>query len=571
MLGKKEYIGLDLRENAINVAQIKVEGKKIKLVKLDRYSLVEKIKRSSADAEDRLSGGESIDEEQEAESIFGLEEEEEMDFEEESGEIDEDDIDFDDLEDEKEEEDLMSLDMVDETETAQSNEVLLYNILTDIDPGHVNAGLNVGAGNTIFQIIRDTDFNEVKKKDLIEDLEQKLESIYGVSKSSDYYNYEVREDGSLILASIEDEPAMLRLVNRARDLYTGKITIEEVLSDEISLVGMIKANYDLQPEEITGVLQIGESQSRISFLKGNEIWKVSPLINEGTQNKSFLNTVFSKILFQLDTGEVPNLDRIILANNTIGEEAVNFFQQNFSDIEVSNFRYDEEKFDYGNIDPDVAKNFTTAIATAWAASGADREAFPDLSLLPDYVVERQKIFKLQWHGILLLVLIFLSPVTVNYFYQQNAAQIESLNNDVNRLQSQITQINPTVESTNQVMNELDQLREKLVLLDTLSKGSREWSTKLDILNNGIDRIGSTWLTSMSQSNDGTFIQGYTLFRSRIPRIVELFDEATLLNVTIREIREQEVFEFSISIKEFAEDPAAYSPPKPEDLQQILNN
>ncbi|MDZ7715004.1 MAG: hypothetical protein U5J95_02210 [Balneolaceae bacterium] len=379
MLGNKDYIGLDLRENFIQVAHVRSEGGMIKLVKLDKFSLVEKIKsKSSVEGDSYSDAGDVFADEQEADSIFGLEEGEDEGEEEIEGEDVKEDLSFEDLEDEVEEveeEDLMSLDMVDETETAQSNEVLLYNIISGIDAEKVTVGLNIRAGNAIFQIIRDTDFNEVKKKDLIQDLEQKLESIYGVSKSSDYYSYEVREDGSLVLASIEDQPPLLELVDNVREMYTGKITINEIFPDEVSLVGMIKANYDLQPDEITGVLQFGQKSSRIFFLKGNEIWQVSPIINEGTDNKSFLNTVFSKILFQLDTGEVPNLDRIILANNSLGEDAVEFFQQNFSDISVSNFTYNERSLISEDTDR-MSNSFTTSIALAWAASGNDKRIIP---------------------------------------------------------------------------------------------------------------------------------------------------------------------------------------------------
>lgn len=571
MLGNKDYIGLDLREDSIHVAHIRAEGGKVRLVKLDKFGLVDKIKKKAGSKVETLSAEADVYEEEDADSIFGFDDDEEEEKIEAENVEDEDNLNFEDLDDEVEEEDLMSLDMVDETETAQTNEVLLYNILSGIDTSKVTVGINIRAGNTIFQIIRDTDFNEVKQKNLKQDLEEKLESIYGESKTEDFYSYEVREDGSLVLASIEDEPPLLGLVNRVRELYTGKILISEVLPDEVSLVGMIRINYSLQPDEITGVLQFGERTSRIIFLKGREIWQVSPIINEGTNNKSFLNTVFSKILFQLDTGEVPNLDRIILANNSLGDEAVEFFQENFSDISVSNFDYDEEKFDPGNVEADVIASFTTSIATAWATSGLDKEVFPDLSLIPAYVAERQKIFKLQWHGIVLLLFIFLSPVTFNYFYQQNAQKIDNLSTELDQINGQIEQINPIVESTNQITSELAQLREKLVLLDTLSQGSREWSTKFDILNNGVQNVRSTWITSMSESNNGTFIQGYTLFRNRIPQIVDLFKEATLLNVTIQNVREKEVFQFSIIVKEFADDPSAYSPPKPDDLQEILNN
>jgi len=568
MFGSKEFIGLVLEGEAIKMAHVKVEGDKLHLLKLDKYSLVEPIKSKTTGQQDSFEEADTFEEE-DADDIFGFDDEDDTEDEDELAELDLDNLDEEESEGESPDE-LMALDMVDEAESgAQSNEILLYNILSGIDPNRINVGINIPAGNTIFQIIRDTDFNEVKKKDLIEDVESKLQSIYGQTKSSDNYSYEVREDGSLLLASVEEEGALLQLLNRVDELYTGKLTINEVLPDEVALVGMVRANYDLQPNEITGIIQFSPNKCRVVFMSGNEIWQVSPIINEGTNSKSFLNTLFSKILFQLDTGEVPNLDRIILANNTIGDEAIEFLQNNFSDVIVSNFRFNENKFDFEDIDPALSNSFTTSIGMAWAASEFDKSSYPGLSLLPEYVKERQKIFKLQWHGVFLLVLIFLTPITFNYFYQQNVQQIDDLSSDLTQLNSQIEQIEPTVQATNELSNNLSLLREKLVLLDTLSQGSREWSAKLDILNEGMRPIENTWVTSMTQAQNGTFVEGYTLYRNRIPRVVNIFAQATLLNVTIEDIREQEVYRFSILVSEFAEDPSVYSLPKSDELREIL--
>jgi len=567
MFGPKEFTGLVLEGDAIKMARVRVEANKLRLLKLDQFSLVEPIKTKSPSQAESFEESDSFEEEVDADSIFGFEDEEEDEEEDEVlG-----DLDLDNLDEEEPEEDTMSLDMVEEADSggAQSNEILLYNVLTAIDTQNVNVGVNVPAGNAIFQIIRDTNFKDVKKKDLIEDLENKLQSIYGQAKSSDNYAYEVRDDGSLVLASVEEESALLKLINRADDLYSGKLIVKEVLPDEAALVGLVRANYNLQPDEITGIIQFSPNKCRVVFMTGNEIWQVSPIINEGTNSKSFLNTLFSKILFQLDTGEVPNLDRIILANNTIGDDAIDFLQNNFSDVVVSNFRFNEEKFDYEDIDEDLANSFTTAISLAWAASEFEKKSYPNLSLLPSYVIERQKIFKLQWHGIILLALIFLAPITFNYFYQQKARQIENLSSELQTINAQITQVEPTVQATNEISNDLAQLREKLVLLDTLSNGSREWQAKLDILNEGMRPIENSWITSMTQAQNGTFVEGYSLYRNRIPRVVNIFSDATLLNVTIEEMREQEVFRFSILVNEFAVSDSVYSLPKTDELKEIL--
>ncbi|MEL7834565.1 hypothetical protein [Fodinibius sp. Rm-B-1B1-1] len=565
MFGKNEYVGIAVQDDLIRVAQLRVEGNSVRIVKLDRFSLVERIK-SQSQSQNRNAHAEEdsvFEEDADADSIFGLEEDEES--EEESIE---DELDLSELEEDTSNEEV-GLDMVEESEAPQSNELLLYNILADIDSDKVNLGLNIPAGDTIFQVIRDTDFSEVKKKDLIEDLEAKLESIYGTPKSPDNYSYEIREDGSLLLGSVEDESVTLQAINRTRELYTGKLIIQDIIPDEVGLVGMVRANYELDPDEMTGIIQFGKESCRVVFMKGEEVWLVSPIINEGTEKKSFMNTVFSKILFQLDTGEVPSLDRIILANNTKGAEAVDFFKQNFPDIHVEDLQVKEEYIESESVESSAIPAFTTAIATALAASGAKADVFPDISFVPKYVEDRQKIFKLQWHGLLILFLIFLTPITFNYFYTQNAQQIDSYSSELNQMNSQLERLDPIVEEVGQLEQDLSVLKEKLTMLDTLTQGSKEWSEKLDMLNKGVDGVNNTWITSFSQSGDGTFIQGYTLYRNRIPEIVNIFDEATLLSVNNETIREKQVYTFSILIQSFAASDSIYSPSSPEEVKNLI--
>jgi hypothetical protein len=282
-----------------------------------------------------------------------------------------------------------------------------------------------------------------------------------------------------------------------------------------------------------------------------------------------MNTIFSKILFQLDTGEVPNLDRIVLANNTVGDSAVEFFRENFPDIKVENLSFTEDFIQTENVDESSIPRFTTAIGAALAASGVRAEAFPEISFIPKYVADRQKIFKLQWHGMLILFLIFLTPITFNYFYNQNARQIDNYSSELDQMNSQLEKVIPIVQKSNELSANLSTLKEKLTMLDTLAQGSKEWSTKMEMLNQGIRSVGSSWVTTFTQSQEGTFIQGFTLYRNRIPQIVSLFDDATLQSVNSQEIREQEVYNFSILIKEFAASDSIYSPSTPEEVQNLI--
>ncbi|MDR9418958.1 PilN domain-containing protein [Gracilimonas sp.] len=459
--------------------------------------------------------------------------------------------------------------MVDESDAPASNELLFYNLLTSTDSKRIDLGLSVPSGNTIFQILQDNDFSDTKKKDLEVIVEDRLEALHGTVKDKDQYSYSVRDDGALLLASIDEEPNLLSIINRTLELFSGKLFISEILPDEINLLGLIRANYDLDINTVTGVIQFNEHTTRVIFLKGNQLWIVSPIINEGTKDQRFLNTVFSKILFQLDTGEVPNLDRLILCDNSLGDDAIDFFKDRFQDVDVSEFQFSEEVFDSGNINKDSISSFTTAIGSAWSASGFKADEFPNISFLPEYVSDRQKIFKLQWHGLLLLFLILITPIVANHFYTQYASKIDQLTNEVNSLDSQITSLEPTVQRYNEINNELSQIQSKLTLLNELNVGTLRWSTNLGLINESTEEINSIWLTSLRENENSTEINGYALSRNRIPQLANTFNSATLIRVTEASIREREVYEFRYIIRDFFEDEEIYTPESAKGINELV--
>lgn len=584
MAGKKLYTGVVLEDDSLKIARISVSGKKASLVMVDKIKLIEPLEKagSSSESEEVFD---AFDEDLEDDSIFGIEEDDieagdldldlNLDSDTDSDELDDDlglDLDLDDFEGE---EDLVDMDMADENNVAApaSNELLLYNLLSSIDPKKVRVGLNIPSGSTIFQILKDVDFSSTKKKDLNIIVDDRLESLYGSPKGEDFYSYSVRNDGALLLASIDDEPQALQLINRTQSLYRGKLFIDEVLPDEALIIGLIRANYEFDPDTITAAIQYGEASCRVLFMRGDQLWIVSPVITEGTRSRKFLNTVFSKILFQLDTGEVPNLDKIILCNNSLGDEAVEFFQDRFPDIEVSEFAFNESVFETEDFDPSTVASFTTAIGMAWASAGFERDKFPKISFLPNYVKDRQKIFKLQWHGFVLLGLILsVFPIT-NYYYLANDAEINRLQDEINDAKLEVLSMQSTVNEYNRISSDLSAIQSRLELLDALSSGTLTWSTNLDIVNRGIDNIDSIWITLMAQDQRTGVIdvQGYSLYRNRIPMIADIFDNAVLLDVSRATIREKDVYSFQYQVSSFVPNTEIYTPESAKGLKEVLGN
>lgn len=566
MASEKLYTGLVLEDDYLKVARISVSRKKATLVKLDRFKLITPIVRINASAE---GVGFAFDQETAgAESVFDL------GTEAESGEEATGDFDLDaEFEQEPAESGFDELDMASEAagDLAANNDALFNNLISSFGTKKVSFTLNIPAGNCIFQILQDADFNKIKKKDLQVIVDERLETVYNRRINEDFYSYSKREDGALFLASTDEEPYLLRLAERSKDLFSGKIFIDEVLPDEAILIGLLRANYNPAPESISAVVQYGETYCRIMFMRGGDLIVAPPVITEGSASKKFLNTVFSKILFQLDTGEIPNLDNIILCNNSLGSESIEFLLERFPDVSISEFKFDPDLLDTGEVKPILVDSFTTAIGAAWVSAGYQSDNFPKLSFIPNTIKERQKVFKLQWHGVLLLLLIFLTPVVFNFYYQSNRAAISELEESLRQVSAQAASLEPAVAQYNQTTQDLSAIQNRLELLDELSEGALKWSVNLDIINKGFENLGSVWLTSLSADaqNQSIEIDGFSVYKNRVPMLADIFSSSVLQDVSRSEIREKEVFSYHYTIKKIVSDENVYNTESTKNLKKIL--
>jgi hypothetical protein len=55
------------------------------------------------------------------------------------------------------------------------------------------------------------------------------------------------------------------------------------------------------------------------------------------------------------------------------------------------------------------------------------------------------------------------------------------------------------------------------------------------------------------------VDGFSLYQERVPELAAQFKTVTLLNVRKQEIREREIYSFSMMIREVVDDPSLFTP------------
>ena len=64
----------------------------------------------------------------------------------------------------------------------------------------------------------------------------------------------------------------------------------------------------------------------------------------------------------------------------------------------------------------------------------------------------------------------------------------------------------------------------------------------------MEDLNSIWLSDFTAGQEGLIkINGYTVYRTRIPRLATLFDNSLLKEVNVQAIRDQTVYKYNIEV------------------------
>ncbi|TVQ05166.1 MAG: hypothetical protein EA359_03955 [Balneolaceae bacterium] len=444
-----------------------------------------------------------------------------------------------------------------DSDVVTDNEKLIADYLKKIGRKKLHIGLHIPFGKTTFQFVKNVDPDKMRKSERIDFFNEKLRPIHNEDPEPDHYSWTKAADNACLIAYNRNDTSLINLFEVAETYYKGKLMINERLPDESIWAGLVRANYNLAPDDITGIIAIGETSSRIMFMKGSEILNILPIIPDGENSVDILNTIFSKILFEIDKGELPKLNRVLIARSAKFSEKVKpYFEKQFDEIEVDYLTLHPQRVTYADdiLDsPVYLQPYLSAIGAAWAASRLNEKEFSQLVLLPEYLREKQRSLKIAWHGIIILILIALTPLFINNMYLSKSAELQQLEQQVRITENQIEELRPIATMTEDLVADYQVIQAEIDRLLELARYSQKWSEVLTSLNDGISQIPQLWLTSLRTSDEHINLTGISLTREQIPVLARLFTDANIQQVSETELREQPVYTFAMQANNYRQD------------------
>jgi hypothetical protein len=358
------------------------------------------------------------------------------------------------------------------------------------------------------------------------------------------------ESGYIGVVREQEIPALDLVISAKPFLGPRMPKIAFVESSDIALVNLVRNNYPLRVDEVTVVVYVGMEYTRLIFMRGRGLFNIAPIIGEGADSFSVQNTIYSRILLGQDNLSLPRIDRVILCGECKNFDIKGFLSSLLVGADVDYLqlsRVDSSQLPAGGAD--LIPQYAVPIASASRAVAGTSRTYYVANLTPPRVLEGQKIFKLAWHGLILSVIVFGSTFYFAYNFAMNESEISKVKSDVAVKRADVAEIQVLKSKVADVKSQFGKYSNAGSILDELMPNTDRWSSLMSSISQSVQNVGGMWLTDVHQINDGTYyVEGFSIYRDRIPRFAMLYPGSVLKKVTIADIRGKTVYDFQIDLK-----------------------
>lgn len=351
----------------------------------------------------------------------------------------------------------------------------------------------------------------------------------------------------LAIANVEESP-LIGICTTPQGSDRRAPHINSVTSNEVALINMVRVHFRAESDEIVHVIHVDDDVTHFFVLKGHEIEYIAPAIQQGAHDAHLVSTLYNRIELTAESAGFLNPDKVVLSGKAeeigLKEEVLeNNPEVVFHSLKRLRVGHSDDK----DLLRDM-NSYLIPIALAWQDLQPKNAHFYRLDVLPSKVREEQKRFKLAWHGIILLILLFVAVTALTVIGLQKQADINTLSSALAFDKRQMEEQKRIINQIEELENRSTAIRTATTTLDTLLVNAELWSETIDTLSLGTANQGNVWVSEMKMDKAGGLaIIGYALQRTSIPTFSTDMGRSILREVTVQEIGDNRVFRYDIQL------------------------
>lgn len=353
----------------------------------------------------------------------------------------------------------------------------------------------------------------------------------------------------LAIARVEDSP-MVEICTSPQGSQKRPPRLNFITSNEVALINMVRVHFRADTEEIMHVIHVDDDVTHFFVMRGHDIEYIAPAIQQGAHDAHLVSTLYNRIELTAEGAGYLNPDKVVLSGKAeeigLKEEILeNNPEVVFHSLKRLRLGHSDDK--------DILRemnNYLVPIALAWETLQPKNEHFYRLDVLPSRIREDQKRFKLAWHGVVLLFVLFAAVLAMTLIALQKQSDIAIIASELAYDKQQMEEQKTVVNRIDELEQRSQAIRSATTTLDTLLLNTELWTETLDTLAKGTDALRNIWVSEMTMDKKGKLsVIGYAMQRSSIPSFSTSIGKTRLSEVTVQEIGENKVFRYDMQLSQ----------------------
>ncbi|MCX6133916.1 MAG: hypothetical protein NTU47_08895 [Ignavibacteriales bacterium] len=446
----------------------------------------------------------------------------------------------------------------------QNNAAVLLSILTDLPSTKYTLSYALSEPAVTYQEFESD--SGLKGTKLKKHVAQELSAMRSAAPALDALDFIPTAQGGLLSIVREDGMHIYDLLREIKPFIGNRVPkIDVIDSADTALIGLVRSSFDLQEDEVTVLVYVGNDFSRLIFMQGKNYLHFAPIISEGYGSSNIENTIYSRILLEQDNIALTRIDRIILCGECHKVSLRESLAPQFTSATVEYLQTPELDMSvYEGLVGEAISEYAIPLATAWRALEPKRHGFYDMNLCPVMITEGQKAFKLAWHGWVLALMIIGSIVFLLTSIESRSTEIKRQKDQLVRKRGELKDLEDLRVTRSKLQTDIARYANAASVYDSIAPGSDRWSRVLHYLANSVEDLNSLWLYKIVKDDQNPTIlriSGRSIYRTRISRLASLFERATLKQVRTTAIRDKIVYEFDLIVEQVDKGDGAPTKPR----------
>ena len=385
--------------------------------------------------------------------------------------------------------------------------------------GHVvgKTTLCVGLGEPFVRLILLPKLAKAGRKDVLKKIAAETDQTQALKFLRNAIDYRfIGKDRMLAVVRLETSP-LLDVFALPKGIRKQPTRMEFVTSNELALINLVRVHFRFTPAEIVHVIHVERDKTRLMIMQGGELKAIVPSIQQGSDNTFNATILHDRIELAAEGAGYKKANSVVLSGAAEDVGLRKEILENNPDIVFHSLNRLRISYDESIAETERMADYTIPISLAWQKLQPDNPRFYRLNVLPHNIRERQRKFKLAWHGILLLLALFAVTTFLTVRILENGRKLGEVTQKLQAEQKQVASQKVIVDSIYMVEGQSTSIINSTNLLDTLLYDVEQWSQIIDTLATGTGSPQSSWISELKPDKAGGIqIVGFALERPTIP-------------------------------------------------------